>query len=224
MKRLVLGMLGLLLLAGAGSHAADCQGAKEVREAAPAEVQAWFRGRQRTVLAFVGYSGAEYQDRPAMLAAAERALRAADPRRTIVLIGATPEGIGSVYEIAKRRGFETAGIVSTQAKAANARLSDCVDTVFYVPDATWGGLQPGSATLSPTSQAMVAAGSRFVAIGGGEIARDELLAARRAGKPVRFVPADFHHGLARDKAWRRGQEPPTDFRGAAHAAFAPKPR
>lgn len=224
MRPFIAALLGLVLLAGAASHAAECSGAKEVREAAPAEVQAWFRGQRRQVLVFVGYSGAEYQDRPAMLAAAERALRGADPKRTLVLSGATPEGIGSVYEIAKRRGFETAGIVSTQAKVANARLADCVDTVFYVPDTTWGGLQPGTSTLSPTSQAMVAAGHRFLAIGGGEIARDELLAARRAGKPVRFVPADFHHALARDQAWRRGRDAPTDFRGAAHAEFGPKSR
>lgn len=208
--------------AAAASWAAPCTGPKQVREAAPAQVQAWFKAQRRSVLTFVGYSGAEYQDRAAMLAAADRVLRAADPKRTLVNIGATADGIGSVYELARQRGFATAGIVSTRARAQNVRLADCVDVVFYVPDDTWGGLLPGTQTLSPTSQAMVAVSHRLVAIGGGEVARDELRAARAAGKPVRFVPADFHHGLARDRAWRRGQEVPTDFRGAAHLEFGPK--
>jgi hypothetical protein len=45
MRPFALALLGLILLAGAASHAAECSGAKEVREATPAEVQAWFRGR-----------------------------------------------------------------------------------------------------------------------------------------------------------------------------------
>ena len=37
-----------------------------------------------------------------MLAGAERVLSEFDPGRTIVNIGATPDGIGAVYELAKR--------------------------------------------------------------------------------------------------------------------------
>jgi hypothetical protein len=57
------------------------------------------------------------------------------------------------------------------------------------------------------------------AIGGGEVTRDEFLAARAAGKPTRFIAADMHHGAAIDKARRQGQPPPVEFGGALAAAL-----
>jgi shikimate kinase len=59
----------------------------------------------------------------------------------------------------------------------------------------------------------------MIAIGGGEVARDELTAAKRSGKRVEFIPADMNHQVAREKAQKKGQPPPTDFRGAAATAF-----
>lgn len=158
-----------------------------------------------------------------MLDVAARVLDAHRPQTTLVNIGATAEGIGAVYALAKQRGFITMGIVSTLARDQQVPLSPCVDHVFFITDKSWGGLQPGRQTLSPTSQAMVSASRWFVAIGGGEVTRDEARAAHRRGKPVRFVPADQDHQAARDKARRRGQTEPTDFRGAAHAALATLP-
>ncbi len=154
-----------------------------------------------------------------MLASAERVLSELDAGRTIVNIGATPDGIGAVYELAKRKGFVTTGIVSVQAMRSNVPLSPYVDYVFYVEDATWGGYLEGTERLSPTSEAMVENSSIVVGIGGGEVARDELLEARRSGKAVRFLPADMNHEKARGNARRKGLPPPTDFRGAAHLAF-----
>ena len=58
-----------------------------------------------------------------------------------------------------------------------------------------------------------------IAIGGGEIGRDELIAARRSGKEVRFFPADMNHEKARQKARQKGLPPPSDFGGAAAEAF-----
>jgi hypothetical protein len=124
-----------------------------------------------------------------------------------------------VYETAKRKGFLTAGIVSTQAKENDVKLSPCVDIVFYVRDATWGGFAPGTEQLSPTSTAMVENSDVIVAIGGGEVSRDELIAAKRLGKKVQFIPADMNHGIARERARKRGQPVPTDFRGAAGVVF-----
>jgi hypothetical protein len=98
-------------------------------------------------------------------------------------------------------------------------LSPHVDHVFYVEDATWGGYLEGTQRLSPTSEAMVENSSIVVAIGGGEVARDELLEARRSGREVRFLPADMNHEKAREAARRKGIPLPTDFRGAAHPAF-----
>ena len=132
-------------------------------------------------------------------------------------IGATLEGIGAVYELAKQKGFATTGIVSTQAHEAKSALAPCVDTVFFVEDASWGGLVPGTTRLAPTSQAMVQVSDEVVAIGGGEISRDELEAAQRMDKKWQVFPADMNHAIAREKALKKGQPAPTDFSGAIRA-------
>jgi len=143
-----------------------------------------------------------------------------DPEKVLINIGATAEGIGEVYEIAKQKGFKTMGIVSTLARDEKVALSNCVDYVFFVKDTTWGGQMPGTTRLSPTSAAMVKTGKSFVAIGGGDVTRDEMLAARRAGKTVTFIPADMNHEIARQKARKKGETEPVDFRGSAHPALA----
>lgn len=200
----------------ANGASAACAPPTEHREASSAAIEAFVEGRKMAVLTFAGYSGALYENPAAMLEHAARVLDAHTPQRTLVNIGATAEGIGAVYELAKARGFTTMGIVSVLARNENVPLSPCVDHVFFVSDTTWGGLMPGSTTkLSPTSAAIVAHSSSFVGIGGGDVARDELAAARRAGKPVTFIPADMSHQVARDKAKQRGAPEPTDFRGTA---------
>ena len=110
--------------------------------------------------------------------------------------------------------------MSTQARDNNVPLSVSVDRVFYVPDETWGGFIAGTHRLSPTSLAMVESSDVMVAIGGGDVARDELTAAKELGKDVRFIPADMNHQKAIDTARRKGAPEPTDFRGSAGATFA----
>jgi hypothetical protein len=92
--------------------------------------------------------------------------------------------------------------------------------VFYVKDASWGGILAGTDTLSPTSTAMVESSDQFVAIGGGEVSRDEALAGERAGKRVRFFPADMNHKIALERAARRKEPAPKDFSGPLAAEFA----
>lgn len=185
-----------------------------------AALHAWVGLQGRQVLSFVGYSGAGYEDPEAMLAIAGRVLDGVDPARTVIAAGATAEGIGAVYALARQRGFVTLGIVSSLARDEGVALSSCVDRVFFIPDTSWGGRLQGGG-LAPTSAALVGVSDSLVGIGGGEIARDELLAARAAGKAVSFFPADMQHQAARDKAAARGQPAPADFRGAAHAALPP---
>lgn len=185
--------------------------------ASAAGIHAHFSNTGRKVLTFAGYSGFGYENEAAMLAAADRILDDFDPKKTIVNIGATPDGIGAVYALAKRRGFETTGIVSTQAR--QYAVSPQVDRVFYVEDATWGGYLEGSQELSPTSSAMVAVSDIMVAIGGGAVARDEMIEAKRLGKDVRFIAADMNHARALETAARKGLPPPTDFRGAVDEVF-----
>ncbi len=199
--------------------APSCDPPTTVREATPEEVSAFFKSKGMKVLTFLGYSGAGYEDEAAMFAQAERVLARFDPKTTIVNIGATAEGIGTAYKRARAKGFLTSGIVSTQARENDVPLSPRVDFVFFVKDETWGGILPGTDKLSPTSTAMVESSDVLVAIGGGEVARDELAAAKRSGKRVEFIPADMNHQIARDKAQKKGQPPPTDFRGAAAGAF-----
>jgi hypothetical protein len=197
-----------------------CSGPGDVREASQASIADFIQGEGKTVLTFAGYSGAGYEDADAMLARASSILEAQDPEKAMINIGATSAGIGAVYELAKKKGFTTMGIVSTLARDERVELSKCVDHVFYVRDDTWGGRAPGGDELSPTSAAIVALSSSFVAIGGGDVTRDEMVAARRAGKPVTFVPADLSHEIAREKARKKGEPEPGDFRGSAHAALA----
>lgn len=192
----------------------------EIVQAAPHEAVARLRADGRAVLTFVGYSGAGYEDAPAMLAAARAELARHDPARTVVNIGATDVGIGAVYAIARELGFTTSGIVSSLARQEGVALSPWVQRVYFIDDASWGGVDRATGRLSPTSAAMVEASDTLVAIGGGDVARDELLAAHAAGKPVHFVPADLDHQRATQRAARSGGPAPVDFRGSAHAAWA----
>src|SRR5882672_6144920 len=145
-------IIGLVLLPWS-VHAWSCD-MTTIRSGTAENLASYFRRPGVTVLTFLGYSAADYEDRDAMLAAAARVLDQYPAATTIVNIGATEPGIGAVYAIAKRRGYSTSGIVSSQAKKENVPLAPCVDTVFYVDDDTWGG-ELSSGKLSPTSQAMV---------------------------------------------------------------------
>ena len=198
--------------------AMGCARAPSVREATPADIRAFMKAQGKTVVTFLGYSAAEYEDTAAMRQHATAALAEFDPATALVNIGATPDGIGAVYEIARTRGFTTTGIVSTQARDTKAALSTHVDHVFFVNDSTWGGFVDAGSQLSPTSATMVEVSDHLIAIGGGDVARDELIGAQRAGKAVRFIAADMNHAIAIDRAKQRGQPIPTDFRGSAAAA------
>lgn len=216
-------LCGCALLSVLPASAQACANAPVQREASAQQIQEFVRGQGKRVLTFVGYSGAGYEDPAAMRAAAEHVLSQHDPASTLVNVGGTAVGIGAVYELAKRRGFGTMGIVSTLARDSGDALSTCVDWVFFVRDDSWGGRLPGSTQLSPTSAAIVANSHEIVAIGGGEIARDELRGARQAGKLLSYFPADMNHRIAIDKAAAKGQSAPTDFRSAVDADFARKP-
>lgn len=133
------------------SQAIDCDGPREVREAPPAAVKAYVLGTGKSVLTFGGYSASGYEDPQAMLVRAERELAARRPADTLVNIGATAVGIGAVYDVAKRLGFTTMGIVSSLAREEKVELSRCVDLVFYVPDSSWGGRLPQGDRLGPSS-------------------------------------------------------------------------
>ncbi len=187
-------------------QAADLSAAQQKPEtklmdvASEKEVADYFRKQGKTVVTFCGYSGLGYENPEEMLREAGEILKQYDPKKTIVNCGATSVGIGQIYEIAKSRGFSTSGIVSSLAKESPGDISSHVDVVFFVKDETWGGVLKDTDRLSPTSQAMVSSSDVMIGIGGGEVARDELLAAKKLGKSVRFIPADMNHNNATERA------------------------
>lgn len=214
------GILGVV--AWAPFAAIACDGPGAVRDATPATLAQQLRSQRKEVLTFLGYSAAGYESPQQLQQHLAGILAGRDPARTLISAGGTEDGIGAVYALAKARGFETIGIVSSLAREKKVPLAGCADVVFFVKDASWGGKVAGSDSLSPTSAAIVASSDAFVAIGGGDVARDEALAARRAGKPVLYIPAEMNHRLAKEKAQKQGRPIPTDFRGALAPLF-PQP-
>ena len=165
----------------------------------------------RRVVTFTGFSAAGYEEPRRIEQILRETLQRRDPRSTLVCAGATPDGIGAVYRLAKELGFETIGIVSSTAERDAVRFSDDVDRIFVIEDDIWGGLLDDGVTLSPTSEAMVGSADEFIAIGGGQIAAQEVVEARNRRIAVIYEPADMNHENARAQARHKGQEAPVDF-------------
>jgi hypothetical protein len=185
----------------------------------PDEAVAYVKGRGKTVLTFFGYSGRGYEHEQEMLAAARGVLARHDSKTTLVNIGGTADGIGAVYALAKKLGFETTGIVSERALRYPENLSSAVDHLCIIQDDQYGGTLPGTTVLTPTSRAMVACSDLLVGIGGGEISRAELLAGRAQGKPVEYFPAEMNHESAIELAKKRGQPTPASFASVVDKDF-----
>ncbi|RYV02773.1 hypothetical protein SOPP22_07705 [Shewanella sp. OPT22] len=138
------------------------------------------------VVTFIGFSGKGYKDEFRLFKIGRRELKNFSPSDTIINIGATADGIGALYSLAKDKGFKTMGIVSSQAESAEGvNLSKCVDYVFYIKDSSWGGIDPKTNTLFPTSQAMIDNSDHIIQIGGGLIGQQEVQAAREIEIPVK---------------------------------------
>ena len=202
-----------------GLPPASAAGSQSIVRPANADAAiARIRASGLTVVTFMGFSGAGYEDVPAVERALAKALDELDPASVLICAGATTEGIGAVYPMAKKRGFKTIGVVSAIAQKEGVTFSPFVDTVFVIADDSWGGVT-ADGKLSPTSSTMVGAADRIIAIGGGEIARDEIAAAVAMGKKPRYIEADMNHAAAIKKAKERRQSEPVDFRGPVHAYF-----
>ena len=168
-----------------------CMAGKE-QIASVEEIKIFFKSKGKQVVTFVGYSGAEYQDEAAMLSTAKSVLSKYNPINTIINIGGTEAGIGKVYKLAKKIGFETTGVVSILAQQYGG-ISKFVDYVFFVRDTGWGGFQKETKKLTNTSQAMVESSDIMIVIGGGQVGADEMTKARELKKEVYFYPADMNN-------------------------------
>ena len=186
----------------------------------PAAAIAAIRRLQRWIVTFTGFSGGGYEDPRFLERVTSQQLACFDPARTTICSGATADGIGSIYPLAKIRGFDTIGIVSSVAETDGVRYSDCVDIVYVIKDETWGGLRTDAEnTLRPTSEVMVATADEMIAIGGGEVAYEEVREALERDKNVRYVPAEMNHAAAIQRAARNGEPSPVNFKGRVDSLF-----
>jgi hypothetical protein len=183
------------------------------------EVLEYFAASGKYTVTLLGYSGRGYDHPKQIQSLAYRILKGYAPAETIVNIGATRGGIGRVYEVARHMGFHTTGIVSRLAIAEKARFSGAVDEIFVIPDDRWGGYLPGKKDLSPTSSLMVQVSEEMIAIGGGEITRDELEAGITAGKKYRYYRAKMARKSAENLAARSGLDPDTIAWGPVDAQY-----
>jgi hypothetical protein len=186
----------------------------------PEEAVSFIKGLGKTMLTFYGFSGMGYEDEQEMLGIARDVLSKYSPETTLVNIGASSTGIGAIYPLAKSMGYETAGIISTEALEYLEEISDAVDHICFIEDNQWGGKLPNSNELSPTSRAMVECSDILVGIGGGGISLDEMLAGHEQGKEILYFPADMNHERASRQAENKGLPPPQSFKGAAHETLS----
>jgi hypothetical protein len=184
----------------------------------PKDAVSFIKSHRKTVLTFFGYS-AIYEDKEGMLKIARNVLSKHSPASTLVNIGATMGGVGAIYPLAKSMGFTTTGIVSTLALESPGEISTAANHVCFIEDTQWGGKLPNSNELSPTSKAMVACSNILVAIGGNDIARDELLAGQEQGKPIHYYPAEINHEWLIGRAKRMELPRPKSFLGSVHEVF-----
>lgn len=182
------------------------------------EAISFFKDQGKTVLTFFGYM-AGYENEEEAFQIIRDVLSKYSPETTLVNDGVTKLGLGRMYPIAKSMGFTTAGIVSKLLLDYPSDVSGSVDHICFIDDAEWGGKLPNSEELSPTSKTMIECSDILVAIGGGDISRDELLAARELGKPIHYYPAEVKHEWAIRHAKRMGEPVPDSFMGPVHDVF-----
>ncbi len=188
------------------------------------EAISFIKSLGKTMLTFYGYSSMGYEDESEVLRIARAVLSNYPPGNTLVIIGGTEVGVGAVYPLAKSMGFETAGIVTTEALEYPEEISRFVDHICFIKDRQYGGSLPNSNELCPTSRAMVACSDILIAIGGNDISRAELLEANRQGKPIQYFPAEMNHERALCRAKYLKLPPPESFLGSVHEVFGKQPK
>lgn len=174
------------------------------------------RSSGRIIHSIFGFSGLGYRHPDDVMQAVENDLRQLNPDITTVAIGATEEGIGAAYKVARDLGFTTLGIVSSKSIVYDGRYSDFVDEVVIVHDTEWGGYVPGSTDMTPTTQVFVKGSDSIAAYGGGQITAVSIREAKKRGVKVTYTPAEMNpDNIERDNA----NASEAELRGAAYAAW-----
>lgn len=146
--------------------------------------------RATHVVTFLGYTGQHSVEALQKLhELAEIALSKFEHQkeRTIVnFCACTCVGIGTVCEIAHRKGFITTGIVTGQEQRTECPTADgIVDYLVRVTNAEQtGGGRWRTNKLDPVSEATVRVSDWIIALGGGAVVSDMLSVAIERGKEV----------------------------------------
>ena len=179
------------------------------------ETIALIKGLNKKVYSLFGYSALGYEDTQRLEEAIKRDLEPLSREEYVINIGATEEGIGMAYRVAKNMGFKTIGVVSTQALSYSGRFSDFVDSIYIVNDDYWGGIVPGTNTIAETTKAFLGVSDFISAYGGGENTAVTLKFAKEQGIPTKFEDFDMNHELADKVAKARGVQP-GNYKGQAY--------
>ncbi|HET7639858.1 MAG TPA: hypothetical protein VFK47_14115 [Ktedonobacteraceae bacterium] len=158
----------------------------------------------KNVIALFGFSYLGYENPNEVMQQISHKLGTFDPETDIITIGATEEGIGAAYKVAKGLGFTTIGIVSASALTYSGRFSPMVDNIYIVNDQHWGGYVAGTDRLVGTTQAYLAVSREIHAFGGGENTAVTLAEAQKRGIVISYTQAEMNHAIA-DAALQTGK-------------------
>ncbi len=183
------------------------------------EIIQQIKAMNKQVYTLFGYSKLDYQNKEEVMAEIKSELGKLDLTDTVINIGATEDGIGYAYKIAKEMGFDTIGIVSTQSLTYSGKFSEYVDKIFIVNDHNWGGYVPGTKNLAETTKAYLAVSNVISAHGGGENTAVILNEAKKLGIKTKYSPAEMNHDKAIEQARIKKENPPVDYKGAAFYAW-----
>lgn len=196
-------------------HEAEQEKLPEATEPITAdEVIARFKLKNKKVHTIFGFSDLEYEHKDVVLKQIRIDLEKLDPKTTIINIGATEDGVGAAYKIAKDLGFETTGIVSMQALSYSGQFSKFVDSIYILSDGLWGGFIPGTRKLTPTTQAFISVSDSIAFYGGNLNSLATLKSAIKFKIPFSFYTADMNHKILDQKLKLSNQIAKT-YKGAA---------
>lgn len=168
----------------------------------------------KSIVTFMGNSNMGYEHPYVVDDILIEKLLSLDPKKHIINCGATKEGISRVYALAKMMGFETMGVVSTQALAYAGRFAHHVDHIIIVNDDRWGGrMEDGR--LTPVTEVFVTISDEMFAVGGGKNTAVTIEAFAELGKKVTYRAAEVNHEAARREALYSKEEAPMSWEGAA---------
>ncbi|RDH46169.1 phospholipase D-like domain-containing protein [Zooshikella ganghwensis] len=141
----------------------------------------------KRVVVFSGFSGLGYEDNvnleSTLNTVLDREIELYGRENLLIVAGATEDGIGTVYEIAKNKNLNTFGIVSEEAEKNDVPISSSCDRHVFIPDAnsSWQVLDPSGESYMVSIANSSNIKGKFYAFGGGSVTVTELSEAIKHG-------------------------------------------